>query len=276
MKYIAVLMTVYNRKKETLQCLENLYSQELSADIRMHVYLTNDGCTDGTPDAIKKQYPEVNIINGSGNLYWNRGMYVAWVEAAKKDYDFYLWLNDDTYLYQNSIKRLLEESSVNKDKAIIVGSTCAVGNQTCITYGGWSKKGLITNVDTPVVCETINGNIVLIPRAAYQKLGTNDPRLHHHGGDTDYGLRAKENGVPCYTGIGIFGECNQHASIAVWKDPSKPFLKRWKHFMSPLGANPFDFFYEKRKHEGLIKACFYFCTNWIHFLFPSLWNKFRN
>ena len=72
---IAVLLTVHDRKNKTLRCLENLYKQVLPNYLRLDIYLTDDGCTDGTPEAIKRQFPKVHIIKGDGNLFWNRGMY---------------------------------------------------------------------------------------------------------------------------------------------------------------------------------------------------------
>lgn len=83
MKSIAVLLTVHNRKEKTLRCLQNLFKQEIPADYLIDVYLTDDGCTDGTPEAIRAQYPQVHIIKGNGNLFWNRGMYTAWEAATK-------------------------------------------------------------------------------------------------------------------------------------------------------------------------------------------------
>ena len=73
MKSIAVLLTVFNRKEKTLQCLGNLYKQLPIQGYSVDIYLTNDGCTDGTPEAIAQKFPEVNIIHSKGNLFWNRG-----------------------------------------------------------------------------------------------------------------------------------------------------------------------------------------------------------
>ena len=95
MKTIAVLLTVFNRREKTLKCLERLYGQLPIMGYKVDVYLTNDGCTDGTPEAVRTQFPEVHVIDAEGDLFWNRGMFTAWAEAAKTDYDFYLWLNDD-------------------------------------------------------------------------------------------------------------------------------------------------------------------------------------
>ena len=71
MASIAVLMTVHNRRDKTLSCLDSLYSEDLPASITMDVYMTDDGCTDGTSDAIHAAFPAVRIIHGDGTLFWN-------------------------------------------------------------------------------------------------------------------------------------------------------------------------------------------------------------
>ena len=61
-------MTVYNRKAKTLRCLETLCGTLAPHDgqFQVAVYLTDDGCTDGTADAIRgKEFPvPVHILQG--------------------------------------------------------------------------------------------------------------------------------------------------------------------------------------------------------------------
>ena len=107
MKYWAVLLTVFNRKDKTLQCLSQLFDQLPVEDIQIDVFLTDDGCTDGTAEAVENLFPSVHILEGSGDLFWNRGMLMAWKAAADaRDYDAYLWLNDDTFLYEGTLTSL--------------------------------------------------------------------------------------------------------------------------------------------------------------------------
>lgn len=276
MKTIAVLITVHNRREKTLECLTNLYSQKLPIGVNLDVYLTDDGCTDGTREIVVEKYPSIHIVEGDGSLFWNRGMIVAWEEAAKKDYDYYLWLNDDTFLYDGSISRLVENSINHLDKAIMVGATCAGNNKNEITYGGWKRGMVIPDVSEEHQCETFNGNIVLIPKYVYYILGTNDPRFRHCLGDTDYGLRANENNIDVFQSKGLMGECDKHERPTVWMDPSLPFCTRRKNFYSPTGNNPFEFFYFRRKHYGFLPACMTFVSNYVHFLLPWLWKKSYN
>ena len=274
---IAVLITVYNRKEKTVRCLSNLFSQVNIDHYELDVYVVDDGSTDGTSEEIAKLFPQVNLIKGDGNLFWNRGMHKAWEEAViVRDYDYYLWLNDDTNIFDDCMERLLNLSSVHKDTAIIIGSTCATGNPNQVTYGGWKNGKLLTDLTKPNKCKTMNGNIVLIPKSVYDVLGMNDPAFRHCLGDTDYALRANEHGIVCLTGIGVFGECDAHEHPTIWMDPSQPFSKRWKNFFGPLGNNPFEFFYFRRKHFGLRAAFATFVSNWLHFFFPGFWTKCNN
>lgn len=270
---IAVLLTVFNRKVTTLSCLNNLTKQTGLENVRLDVYLTDDGCTDGTPEAVREQYPEAHIIKGDGTLYWNRGMIAAWTEAEKGDYDYYLLLNDDTILNPDALSRFIVTSNTHVDKAIIVGSCHSSDDITIQTYGARDKNFNLIHPDLAgnVKPVTFNANAVLIPRYVYQKLGTLDPIFHHSLGDFDYGLRAYKIGIEMVVSPGFIGECDTHPTIDKWADPTKSLSERWSHFMSPTGANPFEFFKFKRRHKGIVAACLTFCSNFVHVLFPSIW-----
>src|ERR1044072_5261743 len=105
MKKIAVLLTCFNRKEKTLTCLDALKKAigALSFDVSVAIYLVDDGSTDGTAASVLSRFPEVNLIHGSGNLFWAGGMRLAWETALKAEMDYFLLLNDDTYLYESSL-----------------------------------------------------------------------------------------------------------------------------------------------------------------------------
>lgn len=193
MKTIAILITVHNRKQKTYECLSLINKQDNYGDFQIDVFVTNDGCTDGTLEMIRENFNWVNIVQGDGNLFWNRGMHKAW-EAAKnqKVFDYYLWLNDDTYLNSNAIKELLSTSQLCNDKAIIVGTTVS-SRTNSVTYGGRTKAGqLIIPNGLLEECHHFNGNIVLVTSFVHKILGNLDPIFHHTLGDFDYGMRAEK------------------------------------------------------------------------------------
>ncbi len=272
MKTIAVLLTVFNRKETTLRCLDNLFKQEIPQGYSLDVFLTNDGCTDGTPEAVREGFPQVNVIEGNGNLFWNRGMWTAWNAAAKtKEYDFYFWLNDDTFLYKGAVSKLLESSQNHENKAIIVGACQDTATRSKITYGGYDKQGLVipSGCDAEVLC--INGNIVLVPKYVFKILGNLDYYYTHSKGDFDYSIRARRAGVKMYQ-VGVpLGACDLHPRLDKWCDPQIPFRERWKMLHKPNGMPPKEIFHLE-KQTSIIKALFHFVTVYTRCFIPSLWN----
>lgn len=271
---IAVLLTVHNRKSQTINCLKNLFQQEIPSDCNLNVYLTDDGCTDGTPEAVKEQFPQVNIIKGDGTLFWNRGMWTAWDYASKeKDYDYYLWLNDDTTLKPNAIYRLLNAAISKNDMAIVVGATYSADGKY-VTYGGRKKDGTIPQEsDTLTKVAYFNGNIVLIPKAVYDKIGMLDSYFTHSKGDFDYGMRATKEGVGIFQVGEYLGNCDLHSQIDKWCDPNVPFNIRWKMLHRPNGMPPNETFHLNKRHYGILNALIHYFTVYLRCLFPFLWYR---
>lgn len=273
-KEIAILLTVHNRKDKTLSCLRALKVQKLPEHCKIDVFMTDDGCTDGTPEAVASEFPDVNIIKGDGNLFWNRGMYAAWTEAEKNDFDYYLWLNDDTFLLDMCINNLLRESALYNDNAIIIGATInSAGDR--ITYSGWRNNKIIDSLTNNREANCFNGNIVLIPQNVFAQLGKNDPYFRHALGDFDYGLRATELGIKNIVCPDICGICDEHATIPKWMNPVLTLKERWKSLYSVggNGANPVEYFYFRKKHYGLFCACMTFLSNHLHVFFPQYWTR---
>lgn len=272
---IAVLLTCHNRKGKTLQCLTNLFSQQgLNDNFKLEFFLVDDASTDGTKQAVQRQFPEVIVINGNGNLYWNRGMHRAWETAAKtKDFDCYLWLNDDVKLFKNSINLMLKGAEETNFWSIICGSTCSELTNT-ITYGG-SKidgKGLVIPNGKIQECRIIHGNVVLVPKVIYNKLGNLDWSFRHAIGDFDYGLRAIKVGFKNFVASNYIGFCETNSTLPKWCLKDTNIKNRFQLLYSPLGyAQPIPFFIYEKRHFGVITAIKHFILINLRALVPQLW-----
>ena len=267
---IAVLLTVHNRKIKTLSCLEKLFKENSNKYV-LQVYLTDDGCTDSTKDAVKSKWPEVEIIDGDGSLFWNRGMRAAWERAAVDDPDFYLWLNDDTELMSDSIQRLLDCSKGFENRAIIVGSTYESKDKLDYSYGGRLKIHNNPRVypDKYIAkkCDVFNGNIVLIPRYVFDIVGYNDNYYRHSFGDFDYGISAGLKGIESYVAPGYYGYCKRNNPIPLFRRKCNNLVKRYKLLYSPWGYNPFEDFHLNIKYQPFYKCIWYFIKLHINVLF---------
>lgn len=265
---IAALITCHNRKEKTLACLNELYKNTLPEGYSLDGFLVDDGSTDCTEQAVHQRYPQVNIIRGDGSLYWNGGMRVAFAAAIEKDFDYYLWLNDDTLLYPTAIETLINSSLVLQAKqgksVIVVGSTQDESDDR-LTYGGvirprkWKTTTftLIAPRDVPVECDTMNGNCVLVPREIAEVVGNMEPKFAHAMGDLDYGLRARYAGFSVWVVAGFAGTCSNNAATGSFHDASLPVSARLRKMMQPKGLPPSSWRVFTQRHAGLLWPVFW-------------------
>lgn len=260
---IAVILTCFNRRQKTLACIDAVLAQTALNDTVLDFFITDDGSQDGTSDVLLARHDRIQLFKGDGSLYWNGGMWLAWAEALCGDYDGYLWLNDDTFIYPQTLQRLIETDAAIRRQCghagIVVGSTHDDTGQT--SYGGelqsgWLKPLTLTTIaprDWAQQCDTFNGNCVLISRNAASVLGNLDPDFIHAMGDTDYGLRAKRAGIPIWVMPGYAGRCvNDGAITAGFNDPSLPLLTRMRKALGPKGLPWRPWRLLCRRHAGML------------------------
>jgi GT2 family glycosyltransferase len=217
---VAAVMTVYNRRDVTLACLRSLRAQPLPGVI-LDVFVLDDASSDGTGEQIAAQFPEVTLLHGNGELYWNGGMRRAFAAAIAGDYDYYLWMNDDTHLDDDALAVLLDtECRLRADgegPLIVAGSTRHPETGE-LTYGGvvhpYRRRPLkgvkVQPGDAPRPCDTMNGNVALISRAVVRRVGNLDPAFVQQMADFDYGLRARAAGCSVWIAAGTVGTCASH------------------------------------------------------------------
>jgi len=265
MKNVTALLTAHNRREFTLQSLGSLFSQKGYGDtFNLSAVLVDDGSTDGTFDTVSKMFPQVVISKGNGSLFWCGGMCQAFSSASIFDTDFYLLLNDDTFLYPDAIENALDvylsKSTDVKPEHVVVGSTRDPQTKI-LTYGGsirvsnWHPFHYlhVTPQSTPQPCDTFNGNFVLIHRSVVKKIGFLDSRYTHQFGDTDYGLTAAKAGAELWVAPGFIGECKENDPItSAWDNAALPLKDRIKMFFNVKGMPLKESLIFTRKHGGLL------------------------
>lgn len=278
---IAVLMTCHNRIATTLKCLDAIRAQTKPDNLHLQIYLVDDGCTDGTGDAVAEAHPDTTILSGDGSLYWCGGMRFAWAEAMKEDYDYYLWLNDDTHLYPETIGKMVATSELLSEAGgsavILAGATCEPTKDVC-TYSAANLNGFLTRhafvkvnpTERPQKCDTINGNCVLVPREVLARVGNFSTVFTHSIGDFDYGLRAGKLGIQSWLLDGYAGECASKPMKGRWLDPELSMQERLKVMTAPTGFTPVrEWMVFTWRHAGWAWPVCWLRT-WIRAAFPRL------
>ena len=270
---VAILLTVFNRREKTLKCLDICYRQidamKSEGIYDFHIYMVDDGSSDGTSDAVRESFPQTSIIRGNGGLYWNQGMRLAWDTAVLQSPDFYIWINDDTFLEQNALGTLMETSNFLKHKAIVVGT--AEDSEGRLSYGGRTRYGKLVTPDPtiPVPCWTFNGNLVLIPAYVYRILGNLDEHYQHSFGDFDYGARAAAANIVRVVAPGVLCKCSRDTGVPKWRDRNYPLRNRIASLHSPKGRPPKEQFRYDVRSRGFIFALIHGLSVAIKVFFPK-------
>jgi GT2 family glycosyltransferase len=278
---VAVLITSHNRKEKTLTCLKALHSLILPRNYSLKVYLVDDGSNDGTSEEVKKKFPKVLIIAGNGHLYWNQGMRLAWKMAVEtKDYDFYLWLNDDTILYEYAFEEIIgcynELLKNNNQLSIITGACESFPGSNIFTYGGKIENSPVIPNGSLQKCKYINGNFVLVAKNVFKVLGILSNDYTHTMGDFDYGLRALQEDIGCYTTKKYVASCPSNEDPPAWCNPDTALKKRWKLLHSPKGLNLKEYIKFRQKFWGW-KWIIFATKAYSKTLFPKLYEyMFKN
>jgi len=279
---ISVLITCYNRREKTLSFLESLVKQDYFGKLNIDIYLLDDASNDGTSAAVNAKYPAVNIIKGTGNLFWAGGMRTLWKHVAEqKDYDLFLLFNDDIVLFDGALENLIKNyTALNKNGVILIGSTQSPESNK-ITYGGI----LFNNIkhsnyyrampdDTQFVpCQSGNANVLLIDKYTVERIGIFSDAYTHYLADFDYVLTAYKNGIEVVVAPGYYAYCEYDHGVN-WLSGKHPLKKRIAYLYDVKGLAYKEYLYYIKKHfpsDYLVS----FLKLWTKTLFPIIWDKFK-
>ncbi|MCC6248931.1 MAG: glycosyltransferase family 2 protein [Rubrivivax sp.] len=260
---VLALLTCFNRKALTLACLDALATAAREAGVQPEAVLVDDASPDGTAAAVREPFPWVEVIEGNGSLFWNRGMHRAFARGMARGADYYLWLNDDTHLVPGALRNLLAQAAELERRegrpVVLSGATAEPGSST-ISYGGRVatsklkpfKFKLVWSEREPVAITALEGNCVLIPQRVAAKVGNLDPTFEHAMGDTDYGLRTLRAGFGLYLAGGVAGHCSPNPTRGTYFDTSLPLARRWQLIRSRKGLPVRSWLRFCSRHGGLL------------------------
>jgi GT2 family glycosyltransferase len=220
---IAVLVAVFNRVSVTLAGLTSLRrAVEGQSVARFHIFLLDDASPDGTAAAVRASFPDVHVLEGTGNLWWVRGMDAAYraARAHGVSWDAYLLFNDDVVLNPEAFEAMLRGFAElnNEQPTALYGSMCTAEGKP--SYPGrsinprhrpgrpFSPRLLMETAPNGSFqpCDTFHANCLLVPASLMDELGGMNPAFLHRHGDTDLGFRLAKRGcrnliMPGYVGI---------------------------------------------------------------------------
>jgi len=204
--HIYIVIPVHNRKAMTRDCLLSLQEQ---SERGFQTIVVDDGSTDGTSEMIKREFPDVVLLHGDGNLWWtgaiNKGIRYA-LDICAPD-DFILVLNDDLVVPVDYIAALRSAATAHRNT--LIGSVVAdIDDRDVILKGGmtidWrtarrkrlNQGKLLSSFPKGhwVQVSTLTGRGVLIAAKVFEEVGLYDEEHFLQCGDTELPVRAARVG----------------------------------------------------------------------------------
>lgn len=242
---LAIVLTCFNRKEKTQACLKSLLNDQSNIVKRMNIqlYICDDHSTDGTKDMLKTYYPKAEIVDGTGSLFWARGMAKALERAKKEQHDYYLMINDDVVFAENALDIMFDSYwSLENTFAAVSGAT-KDAETGAYTYGGIiTLKCGNKKVDKSVFpqkpcqkCDLANWNCFLMSRELFALVGDIDDYYEHSMADFDYSKRIGQSGGLIYVSNDYVGTCSRNSIEGTWMDKTLCLRKRIELARRPNG-----------------------------------------
>ncbi len=221
-----IIITDFDGYKQTKQCLQAL---EKSSFKGYSVILVDHGTTKETSSRVNVEFPDVECISASSDLWWAGATNVGISRALQKGAERVVLLNNDCYVEENTLSTLVSHADLHPAAIIaplqksfhtelIVTSvirTCFLLGFPTVILGrnvpkDRDRDGLVR---VPLIR---GGRGVVIPASVFNMVGFFDEHeLPHYYADHDFYLRAREMEVPLYLAVNaVVGVDDTRTSVA--------------------------------------------------------------
>lgn len=197
---LSIIIISFNTKKYILDCLESISKFLPKAKASFEVIVIDNGSSDGSPAAIKKQFPQVKLIESKDNLGFGKANNIAAKLASGK---YLLFLNSDALIIDDSFKKVIDYLEKNK-KIGIVGPKILLPDGSCqpASYGDepslfsllWSKFKRKNEEPKKQGVGWVTGACLFIRRNLFKKLHGFDDQFFMYFEDIDLCMSAKKAG----------------------------------------------------------------------------------
>lgn len=235
MSGILVAVLTYNRLHDTIACLESL--RRLEGPVAA-ILVLDSGSTDGTPEAVRRAFPEVQVWALGANRGYAAGNNVALRTAMAQGMEGAFLLNNDTLVDSGCLVTMLETAR----SAPRVGAVGPLVWAWPPGQGIWAMGGEIhwrraytahreagrpaPSRREPHPVDFVPGCAILLLREALEVVGGFDERYFLYWEETDWCVRARR------------------AGFSVWVDPRAQIWH--KAPLDPADLSPAVLYYMTR------------------------------
>ncbi len=220
MPELIIALVNWNTKDLTRDCLKTLIAEV--CDIDHEIWIVDNHSEDGSVEMIKREFPEVILIENNENVGFARANNQILSKAVG---NYYLLLNTDTIIPPNSLRDLVRYLNDNPDISAVaprltyedgrpqlpLKALPSLWNETkyCLVYHFHPFKGIfrfllsennpqIISGEKPIRKEILSAACLLIRRQVIDNIGLLGEEYFLFSEENDYFTRFKKAGLKSY------------------------------------------------------------------------------
>jgi len=201
---VSIIILNWNGYRDTAECLESLKKIKYS---NHNIIVVDNGSTDGSPEKIEREHPEVRLIRNKDNLGFAEGNNVGIRAALADNADHVLLLNNDTIVDENFLAELVGAAENHPQYSIFGPKIFYYADPTRIWFAGgmlsgWTGRPYMLgkdqkdgeNYSQTKEVDFITGCAMMVRRDVLENVGSLDADYFNNVEDVDFCLRASSKG----------------------------------------------------------------------------------
>lgn len=193
---IHIIIVTYNAMKWAERCFTSLRH----SSVPVQCIVIDNGSSDGTQEYIKNHFPEVQFIQSEQNLGFGKANNIGIEAAYKEGADFFYLMNQDAWLYPDSIENMLKvyDDYQKKEEIGIITPMHVDGTEKKLDI--FLDKYIAQNCDTTRLISDLYFQILnpyyelvfvnaahwFLPKETIEIVGGFNPFFFHYGEDNEY------------------------------------------------------------------------------------------
>jgi GT2 family glycosyltransferase len=208
---VSIVLVCWNNKDYLDPCLKSLYDGNLMSSY--DVIVVDNGSTDGSQDMLRAKYPDVLLIQNSGNVGLGKASNQG-IEATAGKY--VLLLNNDTIVNGHSLDEMVKFLDNHPEVGAVGGKLLNPDGSFQAGYAKfsniWEEMFIATGLgdriwpgypshhdtDKIVAVGWLSSACLLLRRSALDKVGLLDENYFIYGDEADLQYRLNKNGWKVY------------------------------------------------------------------------------
>jgi N-acetylglucosaminyl-diphospho-decaprenol L-rhamnosyltransferase len=208
---LSIVLVCWNNKAYLDPCLQSLYDGNLKYSF--DVWVVDNGSTDGSQQMLQEKYPEVRIIQNSGNVGLGKASNQG-IEASRGRY--ILLLNNDTIVNGPSFDAMVKFLDEHSRTGAVGGKLLNPDGTIQACYNNFptlwedfmlnSRLGELIRPGYPAVMsgdeiksvDWLGSACLMVRRSALDEIGLLDESYFIYGDETDLQYRLKKAGWEIY------------------------------------------------------------------------------